>query len=132
MAKLPKLKYYYHALKESDYQEFERTRQLLVKQPARIDIATGRVTESPPFLFLYSKPTVADTRYRQVNGWPHSVYVLRIPAALIPRRMLSAQDDPEGMWLCGANLSIEHCGVERFEFQVVPQGKIFASSKRAA
>jgi len=131
--KIPKLKYYYLAMSEPAYRAFESTRQLLINQPATIDIKTGRVSAVIPFHYLYSQPTVADTRYRQINHHMHTVYVLRIPAAIIPRHSLEATEDPRGMWLCRANLSIAHCAVEAFE--LAPQAfevraEIVATSKR--
>jgi len=131
--KLPKLKYYYYAMNPKNYQRFETTRQLLINEPAEINIATGQVSKPVPFHYLYSQPTVADTRFRQLNNWWDSVYVLRIPASIIPRSQLEATEDPRGMWLCRANLAIESCAVECFElapetFEV--RAEIVATSKR--
>jgi hypothetical protein len=131
--RIPKLKYYYHALNPADYKQFEQSRQLLINQPATINMATGQVSRVIPFHYLYSQPTTADTRYRQLNSWTSTVYVLRIPAHIIPRAHLESTEDPRGMWLCRANLSIAHCGVEAFELATqVPEVKyqIVASSKQ--
>ena len=131
--KIPKLKYYYYALNQADYDQFEQSRQLLINQPATINVATGQVSKVIPFHYLYSQPTVADTRYRQLNSWTATVYVLRIPAHIIPRAHLTATEDPRGMWLCRSNLSIAHCGVEAFELDPTePEVKfeVFATSRR--
>lgn len=113
--RIPKLKYFYFAMRESEYEEFCRTRRLLINEPVTINVGTGQVSTPRPFLYLYSRPTVADTRYRQLAAWELPVYVLRIPGGLVPRDRLEATEDPEGMWLCRSNLEIAHCGVERFE-----------------
>jgi len=131
--RLPKLKYYYYAMNPESYKRFETTRQLLINEPSEINISTGQVSRPTPFHYLYSQPTVADTRFRQLNNWRDSVYVLRIPAAIVPRKTLEATDDPRGMWLCRANLAIESCAVECFElapetFEV--RAEIVATSKR--
>ena len=97
--KIPKLKYYYVALNSNDYEEFELTRQV----PAR------------PVLYLYARPTVADTRFRQLTHSIDTVYVLRIPSDLVPRSQLTAAPDPEGMWIYSQSIALPHCGVERFE-----------------
>ena len=127
--KLPKLKYYYMALNEPDYRKFETTRQLLVNQAATINVLTGQVVQSQPFHYLYAQPTVADTRYRQLKNHTQAVYVLRIPASIIPRKQLETTTDPAGMWLCRADLAIQHCGVELFELAPA-EGEIVATSKR--
>ena len=127
--KIPKLKYYYYAMNPKNYERFETTRQLLINEPSEINIATGQVSRPIPFHYLYSQPTVADTRYRQLNHHLGSVYVLRIPASIIPRSQLEATADPRGMWLCRANLAIQHCGVELFELAPA-EGEIVATSKR--
>ena len=73
---------------------------------------------------------VADTQFRRANEYNGSVYVLRIPSAMIPRRLLEATDDPRGMWLCRTSLSIEYCGVERFDLpEIQPQFEVIASSR---
>jgi hypothetical protein len=98
--KIPKLKYYYLALNATDYELFESTRQV----------------RPNPLLYLYARPTVADTRYRQLKRqYSGSVYVLRIPAALIPRRRLVPAPDAQGMWILDTAIAIEHCAVERFD-----------------
>ena len=131
--KIPKLKYYYLALNPKNYERFETTRQLLINEPSEINIATGQVSRPIPFHYLYSQPTVADTRYRQLNHHLGPVYVLRIPAAIVPRKTLEPTEDPRGMWLCRANLAIESCAVECFELDPTePEVKyeVIARSRR--
>ena len=114
--KLPKLKYYYYALNETDYQEFEKTRTVVPNSKTTLNLATGTMTTTEPFLYFYSRPAVADTRYRQLNMYQHyPVWVLRIPADLIDRSRLTPAPDPEGMWIYADPVPIPHCAVERFE-----------------
>jgi hypothetical protein len=114
--RIPKLKYYYYALNETDYQEFERTRRVVPNSKTTLNLATGTMTTTEPFLYFYARPAVADTRYRQLNRYQHHpVWVLRIPADLVNRGRLTPAPDPEGMWIYSDPISIPHCAVERFE-----------------
>ena len=120
--KIPKLKYYYYALNETDYQEFERTRTVVPNSKTTLNLATNTITTTEPFLYFYARPAVADTRYRQLNMYQHHpVWVLRIPADLVDRRRLTPAPDPEGMWIYADPILIPHCAVERFELAPEPQ-----------
>lgn len=97
--KKPKLKYYYYALNQANYEEFERT----------------RIVQPRPLLYFYSTAGVADTRYRQLNHHTHSVFVLRIPREYVPRDLLVTGPDALGMWILAEPILLPHCAVERFE-----------------
>jgi hypothetical protein len=129
--KIPKLKYYYLAMSETDYREFERTRTIEPRRMTTMNPQTGVMTT--PFLYFYSRPATADTRYRQINHYQHyPVYVLRIPREYVCRESLTPADDPAGMWIYSAAILLPFCGVERFELdpdQVNPPPQIIASSR---
>jgi hypothetical protein len=130
--KIPKLKYYYYAMSESDYREFERTRTIEPRRMTTMNPATGVMTT--PFLYFYSRPATADTRYRQINHYQHyPVYVLRIPREYVRRESLTPAPDPAGMWIYDAAILLPFCGVERFELDpdaVNPPPVVIASSSR--
>ena len=129
--KIPKLKNYYLAMNETDYQEFEHTRTIQPQRKTTLNPATGRL--STALLYLYSRPATADTRYRQLNNYGHwPVYVLRIPREFIRRESLESAPDPAGMWIYSEAILLPHCGVERFELDpdaVNPPPVIIASSR---
>ena len=129
--KIPKLKYYYLAMSESDYQEFARTRTIQPQRKTTLNPATGQLTTA--LLYFYSRPATADTRYRQLNNYQHyPVYVLRIPREYVRRESLTPVDDPAGMWIYADPILLPHCGVERFELDpdaVNPPPVIIASSR---
>jgi len=130
--KIPKLKYYYYALNATDYQEFERTRTVQPNSRTTLNPATGVVTQSQPFLYLYATAATADTRYRQLNHHLHyPVYVLRIPREYIRRDLLTSGPDTAGMWILDQTILLPHCGVERFELEPdsVVQAEIVARSR---
>ncbi len=130
--KIPKLKYYYLAMNESDYEEFARTRMIKPQRKTTLNPVTGRL--STALMYLYSRPATADTRYRQLNNYGHwPVYVLRIPREYIQRESLTPAPDPAGMWIYGDEILLPHCGVERFELDpaaVNPEPVVVASSSR--
>jgi hypothetical protein len=131
--KIPKLKYYYLAMSETDYEEFARTRTIQPVRRTTLNPATGQMTT--PFMYLYSRPATADTRYRQLNNYAHwPVYVLRIPREYVRRESLTPAPDPAGMWIYADPILLPFCGVERFELDPdhMPQVQsvIVASSKR--
>jgi len=130
--KIPKLKYYYLAMNETDYQEFERTRRIEPVRKTTLNPVTGLMTT--PFLYFYSRPATADTRYRQINHYQHHpVYVLRIPREYVRRESLTPAPDPAGMWIYGDPILLPFCGVERFELDpnaVNPPPVVIASSSR--
>lgn len=129
--KIPKLKYYYLAMSETDYRAFEHTRTIEPVRRTTLNPATGQMTT--PFLYLYSRPSTADTRYRQINHYQHHpVYVLRIPREYIRRESLESAPDPAGMWIYDQPILLPHCGVERFELDpdtVNPAPVVVASSR---
>ena len=130
--KIPKLKYYYLAMSETDYAEFERTRTIEPVRKTTLNPATGRL--STALLYLYSRPFTADTRYRQLNNYGHwPVYVLRIPREYIQRESLTPAPDPAVMWIYSDAILLPHCGVERFELDpdaVNPAPVVVASSSK--
>ena len=128
--RIPKLKYFYTALKPSEYEAFEQSRSLVIDRSVTVNIQTGQVHQAQPARFLYASATVADTRFRQLNlGWEATVYVLRIPASSVPKTQLTPVTVEPNAWLCSADLHIAHCGVERFELAPQePQFEIVASS----
>ena len=130
--KIPKLKYYYYAMSEPDYREFEQTRRIQPRRMTTMNPQTGVMTT--PFLYFYSRPATADTRYRQINHYQHyPVYVLRIPREYVRRESLTPAPDPAGMWIYDADILLPHCGVERFELDpdtVNPPPVVIASSRR--
>jgi hypothetical protein len=85
------------------------------------------------FLYFYSRPATADTRYRQLNNYQHlPVYVLRIPREYVRRESLTPAPDPAGMWIYSAAILLPHCGVDRFELYpdaVNPPPVVVASSR---
>ena len=117
----------------TDYAEFERTRTIEPRRMTTMNPQTGVMTT--PFLYFYSRPATADTRYRQINHYQHyPVYVLRIPREFIRRESLTPVDDPAGMWIYDAAILLPFCGVERFELDPdrMPevQATVVASSRR--
>ena len=130
--KIPKLKFFYYALNETDYGEFERTRTVTPNSRTTLNPATGVVTTTQPFLYFYASATVADTRYRQLNHWASApVYVLRIPREYVLRENLTTAPDPRGMWIYSQPILLPHCGVERFELEPdsAVQAEMVASSR---
>ena len=130
--KIPKLKFFYHALNESDYQEFERTRTVTPNLKTTLNPATGIITNTTPLLYLYSQAATADTRYRQLNHYQHyPVWVLRIPREYVIRGNLTSAPDPRGMWIYSEPILLPHCGVERFELKPdsAVQAEVVASSR---
>jgi hypothetical protein len=129
--KIPKLKNYYLAMNETDYREFEKTRCIEPVRRTTLNPATGQLTTA--FLYFYSRPATADTRYRQLNNYQHlPVYVLRIPREYVRRESLTPAPDPAGMWIYSAAILLPHCGVERFELDpdaVNPPPVVVASSR---
>ena len=128
--KLPKLKYYYMALTETEYQAFEHSRTITPRGQTTMNTLTGAVTSTPDHVYLYSSPHIADTRRRQLTNWLLPLWVLRIPAACIDRSRLESAPDPAGMWILSWPISVPHCGVERFELAASPEPQVIAKSSR--
>ena len=118
-------------MNETDYEEFARTRRIEPVRKTTLNPATGQMTT--PFMYLYSRPATADTRYRQLNNYAHyPVYVLRIPREYVRRESLTSAPDPAGMWIYHDPILLPFCGVERFELDpaaVNPPPVVVASSR---
>ena len=130
--KIPKLKFFYYALNETDYGEFERTRTVRPNSKTTLNPATGQISASQPFLYFYSTASIADTRYRQLNHHLHyPVFVLRIPREYVLRTNLTSAPDPRGMWIYSEPILLPHCGVERFELEPeqLVSAEVVASSR---
>jgi len=110
--KLPKLKYYYYAMSSDAYIDFAVKRRLEVSATLSIDVLTGQVTGTT-MLVLADSTKEIDEHFRRAHNWTKPVYVLRIPADLIDRKYLK-RVDPH-LYEYKDSLTIEHCGVERFE-----------------
>lgn len=109
--KLPKLKYYYFAMPEDQYEEFERTR-LVETSPVEIDTLTGAL-RGRPYLTLTSTAGLADDLVRKHYRHTGPVFVLRIPRDRIDRSCLQPTD-PD-VYHYSATLNLEHCGVYRYD-----------------
>jgi len=126
--KLPKLKYYYLAMPEDQYREFENTR-LVETSPVAIDTLTG-VVHGRPYLTLTSTAGLADDLVRQHYGHTGPVFVLRIARDCIDRRCLQPQD-PD-VYHYGATLHLPHCGVYRYDLDkasATPYNRVIAAAE---
>ena len=110
--KLPKLKYYYYAMSSDAYIDFVTSRQLNVDATLTINVMTGRVTGTT-ILVLADSTKEIDEHFRRAHNWVKPVYVLRIPSELVVRKHLKRVTDH--LYEYKACITIEHCGVERFE-----------------
>lgn len=110
--RLPKLKYYYYAMTSDAYIDFATRRVLDVEPTVKIDLLTGAVT-GRTMLVLADSTKEIDDHFRRAHNWLKPVYVLRIPADLVDRKHLKRVTDH--LYEYKASLTIEHCGVERFE-----------------
>jgi hypothetical protein len=110
--KLPKLKYYYYAMTSDAYIDFAVTRELKVDATLSIDVLTGTVTGTT-ILVLADSTKEIDDHFRRAHNWKKPVYVLRIPSSLVDRKHLK-RITPH-LYEYKDSLTIEHCGVERFE-----------------
>jgi hypothetical protein len=112
--KLPKLKHYYFAMTSDEYIAFAQSRELEVTGTLLVDFETGAVSGRTR-LILAARSDLADERFRQANNnYIKPVYVLKIAAADIDRRCLS-EIEPN-LYAYNSRLRIDHCGVERIEF----------------
>jgi hypothetical protein len=110
--RLPKLKYYYYAMSSDAYIDFAVKRRLEVSATLSIDVLTGVVTGTT-MLVLADSTQEIDDHFRRAHNWVKPVYVLRISAELIDRKHLKRANDH--LYEYKKSLTIEHCGVERFE-----------------
>jgi len=123
--RIPKLKYYYYAMPEQDYLEFEKTRRLDTVQKAHINPVTGEVKERT-VLHLCSSAARADTNFRSVHSnYLDPLYVLRIPREYILRQHL--QPFVDDVWHYTHSMLIPHCGVERIEVELAAPSLLASS-----
>ena len=112
--KLPKLKYYYHALSLSEYSSFEVSRHIAVDRQVTIDVMTGQMT-GRTHVILTGAAVSCDQEYRDRTRTWEAVMVLRIPAELIDRTLLTPVPSQILVYEYSQSLDIPHCGVERIE-----------------
>ena len=109
--KIPKLKYFYLAMPEDQYAQFEQSRRVEVT-PVTFDVLSGTMT-GRPYLTLCATAGQADDLVRQHYRHHGAVYVLRISNRHIDRKNLEAISDQS--WRYNQTLSIAHCGVYRYD-----------------
>jgi len=131
--KMPKLKYYYLALGPQDYEKFVESRRIECSSRTSMDITTGKLLPGQTFVLLYPGSDLAHRRYRQLQrDYDHTVYVLRIPRALVPGQLTPVAEDPDQAWICRHSLQIDHCGVESWAVELAPaQAQVIAQSKKS-
>jgi len=112
--KTPKLKYYYHALSLEEYAEFENTRTVTVTGRVVYDIATNQMT-GRTWCMLTGAAVSCDQEYRERTKTWAPVLVLRVPADLIDRALLTPVPGQILVYQYSGSLLIPHCGVERIE-----------------
>ena len=117
--RIPKLKYFYVALTESEYHAFEKTRVVPVDASTTIDIFTGEV-RGITVRYLSDTATACDDEYRHRIKYWLPLYILRIPADAIDRNRLEISVSQFRSWLYRQPIHCEHCGVERFEIEHQP------------
>ena len=112
--KLPKLKYYYLAMTSDAYIDFATRRTVEVAAAYSIDLLSGSITGTTRLILCASVPD-ADNQFRKEHSnYTKPVYVLRIAAADIDRKYLTGIGDNQ--WSYTRTLLIDHCGVERIEY----------------
>jgi hypothetical protein len=112
--KLPKLKYYYHAMTSDEYIAFAQSRELEVTGTLLVNFETGAVSGRTR-LILTAGAVSADEQFRQANNsYTLPVYVLRIPNTLVDRRCLS--EIKPNIYAYNSRLTVPQCGVERIEY----------------
>lgn len=112
--KTPKLKYYYHALSLEEYAEFEKTRTVTVTGRVVYDIVTNTMT-GRTWCMLTGAAVSCDQEYRErTKSWA-PVLVLRVPAELVNRALLTPVPGQILVYQYSGSLHIPHCGVERIE-----------------
>ena len=115
----PKLKYYYCAMAEGNYRDFESSRAIRCAPQATIDINTGAVT-GQSFVYLCESGSCADDNYRDLYKTSEPLFILRIPAEYVHRHDLR-DTAKSGVWEYRRSMLIPHCGVERFELDSAAQ-----------
>jgi hypothetical protein len=116
--RIPKLKYFYLALTQSEYDAFEKTRVVVVDSATTIDIITGEI-RGVTVRYLSDTARACDDEYRHRMRYTKPLYILRIPADHIDRTRLEISVSQFRSWLYRQPIQCEHCGVERFE--IAPQ-----------
>ena len=112
--KLPKLKYYYLPMTSDAYIDFAVRRTVEVAAAYSIDLLSGSITGTTRLILCASVPD-ADNQFRKEHSnYTKPVYVLRIAAADIDRKYLAAVGS--NRWSYTRTLLIDHCGVERIEY----------------
>jgi hypothetical protein len=117
--KTPKLKYFYLALTESEYELFQATRVVAVDASTRINMITGEIT-GVTVRYLAHTANAADSEYRHRMRYTQPLYILRIPRECIDRTGLEISASQFRSWLYRQSIHCEHCGVERFELAPEP------------
>jgi hypothetical protein len=114
--KLPKLKYYYLAMTSDAYTDFAVRRTVEVAAAYSVDLLTGSITGVTRLILSASVPDADSAFRKEHNNYTRPVYVLRIAAADIDRRHLTAIG--HNQWTYNQTLHIDHCGVERTEYDI--------------
>ena len=117
--RIPKLKYFYLALTEPEYDVFQTSRVVPVDAVTTIDIMTNEV-RGVTVRYLSDTAEAADEEYRMRTRYWKPLYILRIPADDIDRSRLEISVSQFRSWLYRLPISCEHCGVERFEIEHQP------------
>ena len=116
--RIPKLKYFYLALTETEYAAFVESRVVPVDASTTIDIITGEI-RGVTVRYLSDTATACDEEYRHRMRYSKPLYILRIPADAIDRTGLEIAVSQFRSWQYRQPIHCEHCGVERFE--IAPQ-----------
>ena len=112
--KIPKLKYYYHALSLEEYSAFEHSRTIEVSGSVVYDINL-QAMQGRTHIWLTGAAVTCDQEYRdRTRSWA-PVIVLRIAAEDIRRDLLAPVANRILVYHYPATLTIPHCGVERIE-----------------
>ena len=109
MMRIPKFKHWFMAMSPEDYEQFCSTRSITAAAQVSIDLVSGQVNAAQPRALLTSVPA-ADSYFRRASSVLGRVYVLRIPAEVIPRSAVRAVSHTV-YELC-APVHVPHCGVE--------------------
>ncbi len=96
------------------YIDFATRRVVEVAAAYSIDLITGGITGTTRLILSASVPD-ADNQFRKEHSdYTRPVYVLRIPHTAIDRKYLAPVGD--NRWSYTRTLHIDHCGVERIEY----------------
>ena len=117
--RIPKLKYFYLALTEPEYEAFALSRVVPVDEKTSINIVTGEI-RGVTVRYLSDTAAGCDEEYRTRTRYWRPLYVLRIPADSIDRTRLEVSVSQFRSWLYRQPIHCAHCGVERFEIEHQP------------